>query len=367
MRSSASSPTSWNGASREEGSVARFGGDEFVIMMEYCDKSRFERTIVGLCEELRALRFDHHGQLFDVGVSFGAVHFEASGQSAQSLMAIVDAECYEAKRAGGARVRFHGDDGIVEAKRNDVRLVGDIHRALSDGRFQLFRQPIHSLRADGSSSLHGWEILLRMFGEGGERVSPQVILNVAERYSFAPKIDRWVVEQAFDWLNGHPEEFEHVDCLNINLSGRSVGDREFLRFLERQTLSLRADTSRVCFEITETAAAGACAREFILRLKELGYQLALDDFGTGFSSFGYLESLPVDYIKIDGLFVRDIDTNRTHHEFVKAISVVGQAMGKAVVAEFVSSDESARMLGELGIDYAQGVSPRPSVAVARRG
>lgn len=131
-----------------------------------------------------------------------------------------------------------------------------------------------------------------------------------------------------------------MDCLNINLSGLSVGDIDFLNYLELMTEELQVDTRAICFEITESAAVGPQAREFLTRLKELGYQLALDDFGTGFSSFGYLESLPVDYIKIDGLFVRDIDTNKTHQEFVKAISAVGKVMGKTIVAEFVGNEES---------------------------
>ena len=339
----------------ESGVVARFGGDEFLVLMPGCDRSRFECTITGLCRELRDFVFDHCGERFDISGSFGAVHFDASEQSVQSLMAIVDAECHEAKRAGGARVHFHGkDDSVVQARKADVRLVSDIHRALSEDGFRLFRQPIHSLHPDGGSSLHGWEILLRMIGEDGESVPPQRILNVAERFSLASKIDRWVVGHAFEWLNRQAANLAPVDRLNINLSGRSVGDSEFLSFLEARTLELAVDTGRVCFEITETAAAGAGAREFIQRLKRLGYRLALDDFGAGFSSFGYLESLPVDYIKIDGLFVRDIDTNETHSEFVKAIGVVGKAMGKLVVAEFVSNEKSVRILERLGIDYVQG-------------
>lgn len=338
-----------------EGVVARFGGDEFLILMPDCDKPHFEHTIVGICDELRLLVFNYCGKRFDVSGSFGAVHFNAAEQSMQSLMAIVDAECYEAKRAGGARIHFHGDDdSIVQARQTDVNLVNDIQRALNNDSFMLYYQPIHSLRDEGGSMLHGWEILLRMTDSDNNIVMPNKILNVAERFSFAPKIDRWVVKHAFEWLNSGPAELDSIDCLNINLSGRSIGDKDFLDFLEHQTANLAVDTSRVCFEITETAMAGKDSHEFIARLKDLGYQLALDDFGTGFSSFGYLESLPVDYIKIDGLFVRDIESNKIHREFVKAISAVGKAMGKAVVAEFVSNKESVDVLKQLGVDYAQG-------------
>lgn len=340
---------------QDNGVVARFGGDEFLIMMPDCDKSYFEQLIVGICDELRLLGFSYCGKKFDVSGSFGAVHFNAVEQSMQSLMAIVDAACYEAKKAGGARIHFHGDDdSIVLARQTDVNLINDIQRALSNDGFMLYYQPIHTLRTDSGTVLHGWEVLLRMTDCNNNLVLPHKILNVAERFSFAPKIDRWVVKHAFEWLNSQPADLEHLDCLNINLSGRSIGDKDFLEFLELQTESLAVDTSRVCFEITETAIAGKHALEFISRLKDLGYQLALDDFGTGFSSFGYLESLPVDYIKIDGLFVRDIDSNNTHREFVKAICAVGKAMGKAVVAEFVSNQESIEILKQLGVDYAQG-------------
>lgn len=340
---------------QNDGVVARFGGDEFLIMMPDCEKSHFEQLIINICDELSLLGFSHNGKKFDISASFGAVHFNAVEQSMQSLMAIVDAACYEAKKAGGARIHFQGeDDSIVKDRQTDVSLINDIQRALSNDSFMLYYQPIHSLRTDADRALHSWEVLLRMTDSDNNIVLPHKILNVAERFSFAPKIDRWVVKHAFEWLNSQPAELDYLDCLNINLSGRSIGDRDFLEFLVEQTTSLAVDTNRVCFEITETAVAGKHALEFISRLKDLGYQLALDDFGTGFSSFGYLESLPVDYIKIDGLFVRDIDSNNTHREFVRAISAVGKAMGKAVVAEFVSNQESVDVLKELGVDYAQG-------------
>lgn len=340
---------------QDAGVVARFGGDEFLIMMPDCEKTFFEQSIIDICDELRLLGFSYNGKKFDISGSFGAVHFNAVEQSVQSLMAIVDAACYEAKKAGGARIHFHGeDDSIVQARQTDVSLINDIQSALSNDNFILYYQPIHSLRTYDHSELHGWEVLLRMTDSDNNIILPHKILNVAERFSFAPKIDRWVVKHAFEWLNSQPAELDNLDCLNINLSGRSIGDKDFLEFLMDQTINLTVDTNKVCFEITETAAAGKHALEFISRLKDLGYQLALDDFGTGFSSFGYLESLPVDYIKIDGLFVRDIDTNKTHREFVRAISAVGKAMGKAVVAEFVSNQESVDVLKELGVDFAQG-------------
>lgn len=341
---------------QKEGTVARFGGDEFLIVMPDCDKEYFESTIIELCDEMRQLQFNYSGKQFDVSGSFGAVHFKAGEHNSHSLMAIVDGACYEAKRAGGGRIHFHGDDdNILQARQKDIDWLNHIHHALNNNEFVLYYQPIHTSKSDGCNDvIHGWEVLLRMKDDDNKIVLPKRIFDVAERYSVAPRIDRWVVEHAFEWLNGNPAEFEKIECLNINLSGKSIGDKDFLNFLEVQTKKLTVDTSRVCFEITETAVAGKNACLFMSRLKQLGYQLALDDFGTGFSSFGYLESLPADYIKIDGLFVRDIDTNQTHREFVKAISAVGKAMGKSVVAEFVSNQKSVEILETLGVEYVQG-------------
>ena len=339
----------------EAGIVARFGGDEFIVLIRDTDKASFERIIIGCCEAFEPFRFAFKGREFNITGSFGAVHFNATEYTQQSLLKIVDAACYEAKNTGGGRIHFHGDDdSIVEARRADTSWVHSIQLALNDDRFCLYYQPIHSLQDDAVHAVHSWELLVRMIDEDGQILAPHQFLDVAQRYSLAPRIDRWVVNQAFAWVNHNAHLLDSMDCLNINLSGLSVGDIDFLNYLELMTEELQVDTRAICFEITESAAVGPQAREFLTRLKELGYQLALDDFGTGFSSFGYLESLPVDYIKIDGLFVRDMDTNKTHQEFVKAISAVGKVMGKTIVAEFVGNEESRDMLRALGVDYAQG-------------
>ena len=337
-----------------EARVARFGGDEFLVLMPEYERERFERDVRRLCEALRRFRFRSDGRSFDVSGSIGAVHFTPGEHDLQTLLAKADAACYEAKRAGGARAIFHRDDALVETRRSDAARIVDIQRALDEDRFHLLRQPIRPLGDDDGSALHGWEVLVRMIGRDGRTIAPGEFLGFAERSALAPRIDRWVVDHTFAWIDDNVARIARAECLNINLSGRSIGDRDFLAFLERRTATLGVATDKVCFEITETAVAGPEAGAFLARLKALGYRLALDDFGSGFSSFGYLESLPVDTIKIDGLFVRDIDTNATHREFVRAISAVGRAMGKTVVAEFVSNRRSIEILRELGVDRAQG-------------
>ncbi|MGQ7847287.1 putative bifunctional diguanylate cyclase/phosphodiesterase [Granulosicoccus sp. 3-233] len=336
------------------GQVARFGGDEFVLVWPNCDAEEFRQGILVIASQLSPFRFQYDQHSFEISGSFGALHFSAAGHSKQSVMAIADAACYEAKNSGGGRVHFHdGDDSIIASRKSDLFWISAVQQALKEDRFVLFHQPIVEICEQGVRS-HGWEILVRMSDEEGSLVAPGQFLEVAERYGLAPRIDRWVVQQAFDWLNHHSLDDFELDCLNVNLSGLSVSDLEFLNFIEELTTQARFDPQCICFELTETAVADHRAREFLMRLKSMGYQLALDDFGSGFSSFGYLESLPVDYIKIDGQFVRDVDTNFVHREFVRAIGSIGQAMDKKVVAEFVENERSLQILRDLGVDFAQG-------------
>lgn len=338
-----------------QGQVARFGGDEFILVWPQCEARDFRESIVAVCDKLSPYRFQFNQHHFEISGSFGALHFRAGDHSAQSVMTIADAACYKAKNSGGGRVHFHdGDDSIMASRQSDLFWINAIQAALNEDRFVLFHQPIVEICLEGGERPHGWEILIRMSGLDGNIVPPGHFLDVAERYGLAPRIDRWVVQQAFDWLNRNPVDLIGLDCLNINLSGLSVSDLEFLAFIEELTRQANFDPASVCFELTETAVAGAQSRQFLLGLKAMGYQLALDDFGSGFASFGYLETLPVDYIKIDGQFVKDVDTNPTHREFVNAIGTIGRAMGKKVVAEFVENAASLEILRELGIDFAQG-------------
>ena len=204
-----------------------------------------------------------------------------------------------------------------------------------------------------------------MQGENDELIMPNQFLDIAERYGLASRIDRWVIEETFNWLNATNEHEGRAEFVNINLSGVSIGDDDFLAFIEKMTRTLDIPTTYVCFEITESASMGEHAMRFLVRLKELGYKLALDDFGTGFSSFGYLESLPVDYIKIDGLFVRDMMYNQSHWAFVKSIHDIGSFMGKKTVAEYVECADSLSLLKAIGVDFAQGYQIARPTAMAR--
>ena len=212
-----------------------------------------------------------------------------------------------------------------------------------------------AVAAEASDGLH-YELLLRMKDEHGQVVPPGAFLPAAERYNLSPRLDRWVLEAAFAWLTEHPQHLARLSLCSINLSGHSLGDDEFLEFVVQRFSSSAVPPSKICFEITETAAIANFSRatHFIRALKRLGCPFALDDFGSGLSSFAYLKTLPVDFLKIDGVFIKDVVHDPLDLAMVKSINELGQVMGKRTIAECVENDEILSKLRELGVDYAQG-------------
>jgi EAL domain-containing protein (putative c-di-GMP-specific phosphodiesterase class I) len=242
-------------------------------------------------------------------------------------------------------------------RHREMQRIVEINHAFDEQRFELHQQSILSLNQPESGNF--CEVLVRMLDETGAPVLPDIFLPTAERYNLVTQLDTWVVNATLDWLVLSPE----VRC-SINLSGRSVADEKFLKFVLQAIESNNIDAGRVCFEITETAAIQNMtkANYFIAQLRERGCYFALDDFGSGLSSFAYLKSLPVDFLKIDGFFVRDMVDDRINFELVKSINDIGQVMGKKTIAEFVENDETLEALKEIGVDYAQGFAiarPQP--------
>ena len=229
-----------------------------------------------------------------------------------------------------------------------------INAALEDGRFELFRMTILPLQKPEIGT--HYELLLRMRDENGKIVAPDNFIAAAERYNIMPAIDRWVIENAFRWLVSEADERERLAMCAINLSGQSLGDDKFLPFVIEQFQKSGLDASKICFEITETAAVASFsqANRFIQALKELGCKFSLDDFGTGLSSFGYLKHFPVDYLKIDGSFVREILHDPIDREMVRSINEIGHLTGKQTIAEFAENAEIIQMLKSIGVDFAQG-------------
>ncbi len=346
------------------GMLARLGGDEFGALLENCSLARAKRKADDLRRTIEDFRFCWQGKDFQVGASIGLVPIVASSESTSGILRAADAACYAAKDEGRNRIRtFRPDDVELVRRSGEMRWVNRIRLALEQDRFHLDCQPITSLRGPHPHGAY-FELLLRMEGEDGHRFAPESFLPAAERYNLATLLDRWVIGAACDWLRSQSRHLEHIHLCSINLSGQSLADKDFLRFILCELEEKQIPPEKICFEITETAAIAdlAHATQFIRALRILGCRFALDDFGTGFSSFAYLKNLPVDYLKIDGIFVVGVLEERFDLAVIRSIVELSQLVGKRTVAEFVENDHILRKLEDIGVDFAQGYAvgrPQP--------
>ena len=340
---------------RSGDTVARLGGDEFGILLENCSEAQAMRIAAGLRSAVQEFTFVWDGKTFSLGASIGLVAITAQSGTLSDIMKDVDSACYAAKEDGRNRIHLHRpDDARISALHGEMQWVSKINSALADERLVLYRQPLISVNERRAAGAR-FEILIRLRDENGRLVSPGAFLPAAERYGLMPRIDRWVIATTIEWLKVYAHE-EQVDLCHINVSGASLAGEHFLDdvldLLERSGVSPEI----LCFEITETAAISnmSHAHAFIDALRERGCQFALDDFGSGLSSFGYLKNLPIDFVKIDGVFVRDILNDPIDLAMVKAIHNVTKVLGKSSIAEFVETEESLAVLREIGVDFAQG-------------
>ncbi len=335
--------------------LARLGGDEFGILLESCSLDEAMRTAEALREAVRNFKFTWEERTFRLGARLGVVPLAAENTDVASVLSAADSACQAAKEAGRNRVHsFEENDIDLMRRRREMQWAARINTALEEGRFELFRQTILPLQKPELGA--HYELLLRMRDESGKIVSPDNFITAAERYGITPSIDRWVIENAFRWLVSEADEREKLAMCSINLSGQSLGDDKFLPYVIEQFHRSGLDATKICFEITETAAIASFsqANRFIQALKELGCMFALDDFGTGLSSFGYLKHFPVDFLKIDGSFVKEILHDPIDREMVRSINEIGHLTGKQTIAEFAENMEIINMLRSLGVDYAQG-------------
>ena len=341
-------------AVRHRDTLARLGGDEFGVLMEHCSLDDAHRVATSLQKAIQDYQFLWEGRGFKVGVSIGLVTISPDTDSLTELLKQADAACYMAKDMGRNRIHvYHEEDSEIALRHGEMQWVTRIHQAIEDNRFCLYAQPIVPL--DGSTDEH-YELLIRMIDEKGELILPGAFLPAAERYNLILKIDYWVIENAFKLLMDNPVFQRQINFCSVNLSGQSLIDHDFLDFIIKQLETSDIQGEKICFEITETAAISNlnAAKNFITRLKEMGCRFALDDFGSGLSSFGYLKNLPVDYLKIDGIFVKDIVNDPMDHAMVKSINEIGHVMGMKTIAEFVENEIIKGMLKEIGVNYAQG-------------
>lgn len=338
------------------GLLARLGGDEFGLILLSTSAHDAEAIAREIRDAVSAFQFVWGSHSYHVGVSIGIVHVDSGCSTPNALMSAADAACFAAKEAGRNRIHvYREDDKELAERRGEMHWVNRIPRGIRDRRFELAAQDIFPLQPNSGKRMHT-ELLIRYRNSSGQWVSPSVFLPPAERYGMATQIDRFVVLEVIELYKRAPQSLRHQRIMNINLSGQSLSNDEFLLFLQEKVGSGELPAEGVCFEITETAAIAslAAATVFMKTMKSLGCQFALDDFGSGLSSFGYLKKLPVDYLKIDGMFVKDVLDDPVDDALVKAIHDVGHVLGKQTIAEFVENEAICDRIRAIGIDYGQG-------------
>ncbi|MBP1204772.1 diguanylate cyclase (GGDEF)-like protein/PAS domain S-box-containing protein [Duganella sp. 1411] len=346
---------------RESDVLARLGGDELGVLLGYCqlDQARL------IAEEIRQLvkefRFVWDEHSFEIGASIGMVEISADSKSVSDVLAAADEACYMAKDEGRNRIHVYSESDATLARRHsEMMWVPRLNEAIEHDGFALYAMPIAGLRGSG---LAHEEILLRLKDGAGDLIRPDRFIPAAERYHMMPMLDRWVIGALCRHIGAAAAATGDAGAApgapamySVNLSGPSMNDDTLQQFIIDQFVDNHVDPARICFEITETAAIRNLpkAQDLMSRLKLLGCRFSLDDFGSGLSSFGYLKSLPVDFLKIDGSFIRDIAQNPVHRAMVEAIHKVGQVIGIQTIAEFVEDTTTLDVVNNIGIDYAQG-------------
>jgi diguanylate cyclase (GGDEF)-like protein/PAS domain S-box-containing protein len=334
--------------------ISRLGADEFGFIMPFYKMDRAVQVMQKIIIEIQQTGFEWYEKEYQVTASIGAMAFGRMNDEYPEFFSKVNTACFLAKRNGGNQYHFIDDnDEKVIAQQESMDWVAGIMKGFTEDRFCLFVQPIVSMDGDGECS--HYEILIRYRGPDGTIVSPNDFLPSAERYNLIEKIDCWVVSKVIQWLDDNEEAAANI-MFSINLSGRSIGSQTFHNFLRESLQQTDVDKSALCFEITETAVVHNVEKsiEFIKSIKKLGVKFSLDDFGTGLSSFSYLKQFPVDYLKIDGEFIRDIIEDDKSFVFVRSMAEVGHCLNMEVIAEFVESDTMFGKLREAGIDFIQG-------------
>ncbi len=340
----------------DEAVIGRLGGDEFCLLFTDCGRARGLKLATEVQEAIRNMRFGCESNEFKVTASIGMAEIDQYSESSGQLLSTVDAATFTAKDMGRDNIQIHNiENERISNRRTILDWVGRINVLLDKNLIQLRCQkiqPIHSAQ----SALPHYEVLLDVMDEEGNKVPLDEFIAAAECYNRINDIDTWVVDSVLDWMELHQERLEGISAMAVNLSGSSVVNRRFMEHLGKRLSAPGFPACKVCFEVTETIAINNLdsASRFMKRLKQTGCQFSLDDFGTGASSYSYLRTLPIDYLKIDGSFVKDIARNTNDYAVVKSINEIGHTMGKKTIAEYVENEFAYQALSQIGIDYAQG-------------
>jgi diguanylate cyclase (GGDEF)-like protein len=334
--------------------LARIGGDEFALLLLNSNKTEAIKTVTEIKKTIDNLQFVWESKKYSVSIS-GGVASNKDADCAEELFKLASSSCSYAKVKGRDCIYSYStdDSGLLQHSK-ELKWVNRINEALDENRFQLHYQPIVPTRNNHAG--HHYEILVRMIDESGKLVMPGDFLPTVEKYNFSKRMDRWVIDNLFSWLNNNPDHVSNLELCSINLSGNTLTDPGIADFILQHFQDYGIPPEKICFEITETAAIANfdVAMEFISSIKKLGCRFALDDFGSGLSSFAYLKKLPVDLLKIDGQFVKDMINDPIDFEIVKSIKGIGHAMNMDIIAEYVENEKIFSSLKLLGVDFAQG-------------
>ncbi|MFV9614736.1 MAG: EAL domain-containing protein [Gammaproteobacteria bacterium] len=350
-------PALFNDVLRTGDIVARLGGDEFGVLLENCGIKQAVNIADKIRQKIKDYRFIWDDKTFEIGVSIGVVAINADNYEMSQILSSADVACYSAKDSGRNRVHVYElSDKTVNEHYGQLHWTTRISKALEENRFRLYQQPIVSVIDQNRDHL---EILLRMIDEHGNVLPPGAFMSAAERYGLMPNIDRWVIHEVFKYLSTEDPANPVKDTNRIyaiNLSGDSINDDSLLNYILQEKNKYAISLSNVCFEITETVAISNLSKAtvFINELKSYGCQFSLDDFGSGLSSFAYLKTLPVNYLKIDGGFIRNISRDKIDRAMVESILQVGKVMELKTIAEHVEDESTLAVLREIGVDYVQG-------------
>ncbi len=340
---------------RDHDTLARLGGDEFGVLLESCPLFEAQQIAEKILQGIKNYRFDWDGKIFGVSASVGLAMVTAEYHSYHDILSAADMACYVAKDHGRNRIQLYSkDDDSMVRRYSELNWVSRIKHALENDSFILHRQKIVSLRA-ADNNIPAYEFLIRIKNDDGSLTMPDTFIPAAERYNLMEEIDRWVVNKVFLSLSNSISNGHAYSCF-INLSGNSLGDAGIYSYIQEQLKFYAIPPNLICFEITETAAIANLnlAMEFIRDIRSEGCYFALDDFGAGLSSYSYLKSLPVDYLKIDGSFIMGLLSDKVDLAIVESITRIGHVAGLRIIAEFVENDSVMYKLTDMGIDFAQG-------------